>query len=133
MKPWASVAVDPRTNSLLLSGQADARLKYRALIARLDGAVERSATTRVRYLRFANAEDLAAKPMIVVASKIDAAQDPGRIEALETFCRERKLPFFKMSAVTGEGIDALRYELARWVKQARQAQAEARTEATVEP
>jgi len=78
-------------------------------------------------------EDLAAKPMIVVASKIDAAQDPGRIEALEAFCRERKLPFFKMSAVTGEGIDALRYELARWVKQARQAQAEARTEATVEP
>ena len=78
-------------------------------------------------------EDLAAKPMIVVASKIDAAQDPERIAALEAFCGQRKLPFFKMSAVTGEGIDALRYELARWVKQARQAQAEARTEATVEP
>ena len=74
-------------------------------------------------------EQLAAKPMIVVASKIDAAQNPERIKVLEQFCRERRLPFFKISAVTGEGIDPLRYELGRWVKQARQA----RVEAAVEP
>ena len=57
-------------------------------------------------------EDLAAKPMIVVATKIDAAQDPERIASLRKLARRRKLPFFKISAVTGEGIPALKRALA---------------------
>jgi GTP-binding protein len=74
-------------------------------------------------------EELAAKPMIVVAAKIDAAQDPARISSLQEFCRQRQVPFFKISAVTGEGLDTLRYDLWGRVKAARQA----RMEATVEP
>jgi GTP-binding protein len=60
-------------------------------------------------------EDLAAKPMIVVATKLDVAQDPARVKALEKLARKRKLPFFKIAAVTGEGIDKLKQAMAERV------------------
>src|SRR5437899_1677138 len=53
-------------------------------------------------------EDLAKKPMIVVATKLDAAQDPKRVASLEQMAKERSLPFLKISSVTGDGIDALK-------------------------
>jgi GTP-binding protein len=56
-------------------------------------------------------DELAAKPMIVVANKMDAAQDPVRIKALQAAARRRKLPFFKISAVTGEGVQQLVTEI----------------------
>lgn len=52
-------------------------------------------------------DELAAKPMFVVATKLDAAQDSKRIQSLERAAKRRKLPFFKISAVTGEGVDEL--------------------------
>src|SRR5262249_4276103 len=54
-------------------------------------------------------EDLAAKPMILVASKVDAAQNPERIASLRTLAHERNLDFFEISSVTGQGIDALKF------------------------
>ena len=48
------------------------------------------------------------KPMLVVATKIDAAQDPARISSLRRLAKKRGLPFFKISSVTGEGITALK-------------------------
>jgi GTPase len=56
--------------------------------------------------------ELARKPMIVVASKIDAAQDEERIDSLRGLAAERKLDFFEISSVTGAGIDALKFALA---------------------
>ena len=58
-------------------------------------------------------EDLARKPMFLAASKMDAAQDPERVEALRTLAREKALPFFEISSVTGQGIEALKYEMAK--------------------
>jgi GTP-binding protein len=55
---------------------------------------------------------LAEKPIVVVASKIDAAQNPERIEKLKSFCQERGLPFFEISAVTGAGLDVFKLKLA---------------------
>lgn len=52
-------------------------------------------------------EAMASKPMIVVATKMDVAQDPGRIESLERQLRELNMPLYRISAVTGEGVDAL--------------------------
>lgn len=52
-------------------------------------------------------EELAAKPMIVVATKMDSAQDPDRVKKLQAAARRRKMPFFKISAVTGEGLPEL--------------------------
>jgi GTP-binding protein len=57
-------------------------------------------------------EDLAKKPMILVASKIDAAQDAGRISAMRDLARDRGLEFFEISSVTGQGIDALKFAMA---------------------
>jgi GTPase len=60
-------------------------------------------------------EDLAAKPMIVVATKMDAAQDPARVESLRQIAAERGLAFFAISSVTGQGLDELRYAMAERV------------------
>jgi GTPase len=58
-------------------------------------------------------EDLANKPMLVVATKIDAAQSDQRVAALQRLARKRKLPFFKISSVTGAGIAALERAMAK--------------------
>ncbi|HEU0121905.1 MAG TPA: GTPase ObgE [Bryobacteraceae bacterium] len=55
---------------------------------------------------------LAAKPMILVASKIDAAQDPDRIAAIEAIAKENGLEFHKISSATGQGIEALKLAIA---------------------
>jgi GTP-binding protein len=60
-------------------------------------------------------EDLAAKPMIVVATKMDAAQDAERVESLRRLAAERGLPFFEISSVTGAGIERLKYAMAERV------------------
>ena len=57
-------------------------------------------------------DDLARKPMFVVASKMDASQDPARVEALRKIAHERDLPFFEISSVTGQGIEELKYAMA---------------------
>ena len=62
---------------------------------------------------------LAEKPVLVVASKIDAAQSPERIQKLEAFCQDRQLPFFCISAVTGEGLEKLKYRMAEEVREKR--------------
>jgi GTPase len=59
--------------------------------------------------------ELAGKPMLLVAAKIDAAQDPARIESLRALAAERGLPFFAISSVTGEGLDPLRFAMAERV------------------
>ena len=57
-------------------------------------------------------EDLVKKPMMVVASKMDIAQDPERVTALRNHAAERGLPYFEISSATGQGIDALKYAMA---------------------
>jgi GTP-binding protein len=57
-------------------------------------------------------EELAKKPMFLVASKIDVVQDPDRIAALKAVAKEHDLPFFEISSVTGQGIEALKFALA---------------------
>ncbi|MBX9602113.1 MAG: GTPase ObgE [Bryobacteraceae bacterium] len=59
--------------------------------------------------------ELVRKPMIVVASKMDIAQDPKRVASLKALCTRRGLPFFKISAATGEGIEELKHAMAERV------------------
>src|SRR5918995_1722437 len=48
---------------------------------------------------------VAAKPQIVAANKMDAVDDAGRVKALERHVKKRKLPFHRISAVTGGGVE----------------------------
>ena len=50
---------------------------------------------------------LAEKPMIVVATKLDATTDPQRLERLRAFCAQRGLEFHSISSASGEGVPAL--------------------------
>ncbi len=52
-------------------------------------------------------ETLAAKPIIVVATKLDATTDRSRLETLRAFSREHEIEFHAISAVTGEGVKEL--------------------------
>jgi GTP-binding protein len=58
---------------------------------------------------------LSEKPMIVVATKIDAA-NPDKLKKLTTYAKRRKLGFYAISAVTGQGIEELKWVLARRVR-----------------
>jgi GTPase len=57
------------------------------------------------------------KPMIVVATKIDAA-NPEKLKKLSAHAKRRKLEFHAISAVTGEGIEELKWALAKRVRPA---------------
>jgi len=57
-------------------------------------------------------DTLLTKPMIVLASKIDACQEPARIEAVRAKAREHGSPFFGISSVTGAGIEELRFAMS---------------------
>lgn len=61
MPMTTSLVADTRTNSVLIGGDKSERLRLRALIAHLDTPLEDSDGTRVRYLRYADAEELASK------------------------------------------------------------------------
>ena len=57
----ARIVSDERTNSVLVSGEKSQRLRLRTLIAHLDTPLEAGGDTQVRFLRYADAEKLAAK------------------------------------------------------------------------
>jgi GTPase len=57
--------------------------------------------------RDASGERLADKPVIVAANKIDALDEPDRLARLRADIERRGLPFFAISAATGEGLGAL--------------------------
>ena len=52
-------------------------------------------------------KSLIEKPMIVVATKLDATTDRARLVALRDFCEQRDLEFHSISAPTGEGVKDL--------------------------
>ncbi len=66
---------------------------------------------------------LAAKPMVVVASKLDVMQDRSRLGSLEQLCRERGLELYPVSAHSGEGLEPLRLALSEKLDQLRAAAA----------
>ena len=49
-------------------------------------------------------QDLATRPQFVVATKIDALDEPQRLESLKQRALEDAKPFFAISSATGEGV-----------------------------
>jgi GTP-binding protein len=58
---------------------------------------------------------LANKLMIVAATKIDSA-NPDKLKMLAAHVKRRKLEFHQISAVTGQGIEELKWSLARHLR-----------------
>ena len=63
---------------------------------------------------------LDSKPTIVVASKMDAV-NKDKLAKLKRYCKRKKLPLLAISAVTGEGIDGLKWVMAEQVEKLRKA------------
>jgi GTP-binding protein len=65
------------------------------------------------------------KPQVVVATKLDAVDEPERVKALQARAKALSLPFFKISAVSGEGLPALLEALWVPVAEARETERDA--------
>jgi GTP-binding protein len=63
---------------------------------------------------------LEQKPMIMVASKIDVANKE-KFTKLKRYCNKKNLELFPISAVTGKGIEELKYAMAEKVEEVRHA------------
>jgi GTPase len=61
---------------------------------------------------------LEKKPVIMVASKIDAA-NKDKLASLKRYCKKQRLELFPISAVTGKGVDELKYAMAERVEEVR--------------
>ncbi len=59
------------------------------------------------------------KPVIVVASKADVA-NPEKLKKVKAMAKRRKLPFYELSAVTGAGVEALKYAIGTRVAELRE-------------
>jgi GTP-binding protein len=62
------------------------------------------------------------KPVMMVASKIDVV-NPDKLAKLKRYCKKHKLELFEISAVTGAGIEAVKFAMAKSVEEARKEQA----------
>jgi len=56
------------------------------------------------------------KPVIVAASKIDVA-NKDKLAKLKRYCKKHNLELFPISAVTGKGIEELKYAMADKVEE----------------
>jgi GTP-binding protein len=65
----------------------------------------------------AYSEAVANKPRIVVATKIDALDDPEKLLRFESYCRQQGLEFYAISAATGTGVRDLIYAIGRRLEQ----------------
>ncbi len=71
--------------------------------------------------------DLEKKPMIMVATKIDVA-NPEKLKKLKAWATKKKLKLYPISAVTGEGIEKLKFAMAEEVEKVRKMLAAAHAE-----
>ncbi len=65
-------------------------------------------------------EDLAARPQIVVATKLDALDEPARLESLRERAKADGKDFFEISAVANQGTKELVAAVAKYLEKIKQ-------------
>lgn len=68
------------------------------------------------------AEQLDKKPVILVASKIDVANQE-KLEKLKRYAKKKKIDFYAVSAVTGRGVEELKFAMAEKLDKVRELEA----------
>ena len=71
------IVADERTNSVIVSGEVQARERVATLVARLDSELQTNGNTRVYYLKYSKAEDL-VKVLQGVSESIAAETQTGK-------------------------------------------------------
>jgi GTP-binding protein len=69
------------------------------------------------------------KPMIMAASKIDVV-NKDKLAALKRYCKKHKLKLYEISAVTGKGIEELKYTMAAAIEELREKDLQTASERT---
>jgi GTP-binding protein len=69
-------------------------------------------------------EDLAARPQMIVATKLDALDEPERLESLRAKAAEDGKEFFEISAVTNLGTKELVAAVAKKLRELKESEAE---------
>ena len=72
---------------------------------------------------------LEEKPVIMAASKIDAV-NKDKLADLKRYCKKHKLKLYEISAVTGKGIEELKYAMAAAIEELREKDLQAASERT---
>lgn len=72
----------------------------------------------------AHADELATRPYVLVGNKVDIIGTEEASDRLEKLAEEREVPYFAVSAATGEGIDSLILRVGDMVYEERKAAAE---------
>lgn len=62
-------------------------------------------------------EKLSTRKQIIIANKLDVMQDENLLKELEKFAKSKAIELFKISAVTGEGIDELMNRVTEVLKE----------------
>lgn len=70
---------------------------------------------------------LAKRPQIVVATKIDALDEPERLEKLKKRAKKDKKPFFAIASVTNDGVEELVFGVAKMLDEKTEALIDAST------
>jgi GTP-binding protein len=66
-------------------------------------------------------EDLAHRPQIVVATKVDSLDDPERLASLKKQAKKDRKPFFAISSVANTGVQDLVFEVSNLLSEHAQA------------
>ncbi|MDG2107904.1 MAG: type II secretion system secretin GspD [Woeseiaceae bacterium] len=77
-----NLVADARTNSVLIGGDKSDRLRLRTLIAHLDTPLEDGGDTQVRYLRYADAEELSTKLQAHATSQVSTSPAQGTSQTI---------------------------------------------------
>ena len=93
-----------------------AYLVYFVDVSESSGRDPREDLTALRHEIETYGEGMERKPAAVVASKIDALGDAARLTDLERMADELSLPFFAVSAATGEGCREMVASLFRFLQ-----------------